>query len=183
MLGCIFMLALSFSFVYLLPAGLLDGLRGAGAPAADNGQRGEGEAADDAASRPHFDFYRLLPDKEVEPMPARGGGDGANARSPTRPSEQARGPASAPASPSTRSDGPAYFLQVGSFRGSGEAEKLHATLALSGIESQIRSAPGSDGRLWHRVLLGPYANPADARAARDELGRDHAITDTVLLRE
>ncbi|MQL49742.1 cell division protein FtsN [Photorhabdus khanii] len=44
------------------------------------------------------------------------------------------------------------ILQCGSFRNMDQAESVRASLAFSGIESQIITGDG-----WHRVVLGPYS--------------------------
>ncbi|CAQ86336.1 MULTISPECIES: cell division protein FtsN [Photorhabdus] len=44
------------------------------------------------------------------------------------------------------------ILQCGSFRNMDQAESVRASLAFTGIESQITTGGG-----WHRVVLGPYS--------------------------
>jgi cell division protein FtsN len=48
-----------------------------------------------------------------------------------------------------------YQLQCGSFRTRAQASALKATIAFTGIESQIRQAKGTTG-IWYKVILGPY---------------------------
>lgn len=50
-----------------------------------------------------------------------------------------------------------WLLQCGSFRNLEQAETVKAQLAFSGVEGYISSSDG-----WHRILLGPYSNRANA---------------------
>ena len=60
-----------------------------------------------------------------------------------------------------------YFLQVAAFQNPSDADNLKAQLALAGIEAQIQTATLPDGRVWHRVRVGPFSN-------KDELGKSRA---------
>jgi cell division protein FtsN len=51
-----------------------------------------------------------------------------------------------------------YFVQAGSFQNVGDAEKLKAKLAFSGLEASIQTANIPDKGVWYRVRLGPYNN-------------------------
>ena len=50
-----------------------------------------------------------------------------------------------------------YYLQAGSFRSEADADRVHAKLALAGIESKIQKV-SIDSDVWHRVRIGPYTD-------------------------
>lgn len=62
-----------------------------------------------------------------------------------------------------------YFLQVAAFPDPAGADNLKARLALSGIESKIQTAQLPDGKIWHRVRLGPFSDEAELNASRKAL--------------
>lgn len=66
--------------------------------------------------------------------------------------------------------GPPKLMQCGSFRKETDAETLRARIAMTGLESQVRSTTGSNG-LWYRVILGPYETKRDAERDRHKLQR------------
>lgn len=133
-------------------------------------------AAADEPARPTFDFYTVLPEKEVE-LP----GETAHEEPATSASTPAAGPTNA-ATPSpattaaadaTRTAVPAaapraLHLQAGAFGNAGDAEALRAKLALLGQTARIETAQ-ANGRTLHRVRLGPFANEADRAAVQATL--------------
>ncbi len=96
-----------------------------------------------ADAKPRFDFYKILPGTEEAVT------DKEFRRTPPALSKEV------------------YFLQVAAFQNPADADNLKAQLALSGIEAQIQTATLPDGRVWHRVRVGPFSN-------KDELGRSRA---------
>lgn len=103
------------------------------------------------AARPRFEFYSILPEMEVpvsaEALPERG------TREP--PKEDGN-----------------YLLQVGSFRGADEAERLKANLALLGMQAAIQTVSVDGRRTWHRVRLGPFPSLKEAYRVRDRLAQE-----------
>lgn len=103
------------------------------------------------AAKPRFEFYSILPEMEVpvsaEALPERG------TREPPR------------------GDGN-YLLQVGSFRGADEAERLKANLALLGLEAAIQTVSVDGRKTWHRVRIGPFSDLQEAYRVRDRLARE-----------
>ena len=100
-----------------------------------------------AAPKPRFDFYTVLPEMEV-----------------VIPEEEIRKPAPptiAPKSPSVKNtSAETFLLQMGSFRNYKDADRLKASLALLNIEADIQSVTigGSKGQnTFHRVRSGPYS--------------------------
>jgi cell division protein FtsN len=72
-----------------------------------------------------------------------------------------------------------YFVQVGAYGRTEEAEAQRARLAIQGFESKISEREQS-GRIMYRVRVGPFTQRADAQAAKDTL--DGSGTTTALVR-
>ena len=64
-----------------------------------------------------------------------------------------------------------YYLQVAAFPDPAGADNLKARLALSGIESKIQTAELPDGKIWHRVRLGPFSDQNELNHSREALKR------------
>ena len=122
------------------------------------------------APKPTYDFYTVLPEKEVE-LP----GDTAEAAAPGSTAPASAAPATAPAAnagTTTPSPAPAapsgLQLQAGAFGNAGDAEALRARLALVGQMARIETVQ-ANGRTLHRVRMGPYADVAARDAAQKAL--------------
>jgi cell division protein FtsN len=110
---------------------------------------------------PQFDFYTILPDKEVV-VPEY--------EIKTRTREERVGKAK-----ETH-----YIMQAGSFKSFKEADKLRAKLALMGIESKVQKAKVGSVN-WYRVKMGPFTQTASVNSIRSRLrqnGIDVIITET-----
>ena len=121
--------------------------------------------------RPTFDFYTVLPEKEVAlPGEATQGAaaSGANASAPPPPDNGTAGtpPVATTAAPPAPAGG--LQLQAGAFSNAGDAEALRAKLALLGRSARIEAVQ-ADGRTLHRVRLGPFATEAERAAAQAQL--------------
>jgi len=104
---------------------------------------------------PKFDFYTLLPDKEV-----------------VQPDSTRTPPKTTPPKPS--SDKPEQFLiQTGSFRDPQEADRRKAELILMGLDVKIQNVDLNDGETWHRVQIGPFKSEAKLDAAKSTLAENH----------
>ena len=68
-------------------------------------------------------------------------------------------------------EGGPYQMQCGSFRTKAQAETLKATIAFSGVESQIRQVEGTSGT-WYKVILGPYPRKRIAEKDKHKLSRN-----------
>lgn len=101
-------------------------------------------AAKPAEQKPRFDFYKILPETEEAVT-----------------EEIRRAPP-----PSSKE---VYFLQVAAFQNPAEADNLKARLALAGIESRIQTAQLPDGKVWHRVRVGPFTDMKELDASRATL--------------
>ena len=65
-------------------------------------------------------------------------------------------------------------LQAGSFRNRDDAEYMRAQLLMLGIgPTSTREALVKGGEVWHRVLVGPFANETALHAAQGKLQRQN----------
>ncbi|MGB5538680.1 MAG: SPOR domain-containing protein [Gammaproteobacteria bacterium] len=99
---------------------------------------GDGTRAPAPPPKPRFDFYTLLPEMEVL-VPEQ---------EITGKPEQGVPQVEAPGT---------YFLQVGSFRNSEQADRFKAELALLGLETSIQKVTIDNKTTWHRVRVGPFS--------------------------
>lgn len=94
-----------------------------------------------------FDFYTVLPRGEGAALPP--------------PATTTTG------QPTPRAE--RLYLQVGAFENPAEADNMKALLALNGIEAVAQRAKLDDGRIVHRVRVGPFARPEDMTSVRARL--------------
>ena len=139
----------------------------------------EPAATPDEPARPTFDFYTVLPEKEVE-LPGEPGADPsvvqnqspATAATGTPSASAPQGAQVADAARPEAATAPApsagLKLQAGAFSTAADAEALRAKLALLGMSARIEVGE-SGGRTVHRVRLGPYASAAEREAAQRAL--------------
>lgn len=110
---------------------------------------------------PQFDFYTILPEKEVV-VPEY--------EIKTRTREERVGKAK-----ETH-----YIMQAGSFKTFKEADQLRTKLASMGIESKVQKAKVGSVN-WYRVKMGPYTQTDSVNTIRGRLrqnGIDVIITET-----
>ncbi|MDO9270615.1 MAG: SPOR domain-containing protein [Methylobacter sp.] len=108
---------------------------------------------------PQFDFYTILPEKEVI-VP--------DYEINTRAREERVGQAKTAS----------YILQAGSFREFKDADSLRAKLALMGIESKVEKAKIGNV-IWNRVKMGPYTQMTSVSTIRSRL-RENGIDAVVM---
>ncbi|HEY8037017.1 MAG TPA: SPOR domain-containing protein [Methylobacter sp.] len=108
---------------------------------------------------PQFDFYTILPEKEVI-VP--------DYEINTRTREERVGQAKTAS----------YILQAGSFKDFKDADSLRAKLALMGIESKVEKAKVGTV-VWNRVKMGPYTQMASVSTIRARL-RENGIDAIVM---
>ncbi|MDO9049532.1 MAG: SPOR domain-containing protein [Methylobacter sp.] len=108
---------------------------------------------------PQFDFYTILPEKEVI-VPDH--------EINTRAREERVGQAKTAS----------YILQAGSFREFKDADSLRAKLALMGIESKVEKAKIGNV-IWNRVKMGPYTQMTSVSTIRGRL-RENGIDVVVM---
>ena len=150
-----------------------------------------------AGEEREYDFYTLLPGKEVplsdaelaateraeeqrlqalqEAQATRQDSlpepvDTTPAPAPEATSAPAPTVATAPASATAAGagDGSRYLLQAGAFQASGQAEELKARIALLGLGARVESAQ-IDGRTVYRVRMGPYGSATELAEAKRKL--------------
>ena len=102
-----------------------------------------------AAPEPTFDFYRILPSREVNLS--------------EWVEESPREVAAAPVEKGL------FILQVGSFKTFEAADQLKAELALLGINADIQRVVINGQDVLHRVRIGPFRDPAELDKARNNL--------------
>ncbi|HET6905727.1 MAG TPA: SPOR domain-containing protein [Rhodanobacteraceae bacterium] len=130
--------------------------------------------ADQAAkdtSKPTFDFYSVLPEKEVVIPDAQ-----LSAQAKAEQQKAAAANNAGTATAGNAAAGSGYLLQVGSFPSSADADSMKAKLALQGFTANVQPV-NINGQTWHRVRLGPFASATDLEAAKQRLSSAgiHAI--------
>lgn len=134
-------------------------------PAADKGAADKAGADKDAGDKTppanpdkivtKFDFYTLLPEREVLVPNDR------DARSAAEKAKPAQGQAQS-AAPEQ------LFLQVGSFRSAQEAERRRAQIAALGLDAKVESVV-ANADTWYRVQAGPFTSREQLSRTRDQL--------------
>jgi cell division protein FtsN len=121
-------------------------------------------AAESKPKKPSYDFYSVLPEKEVVIPDAE---ITAQARAESQQTQtQQPGDTPPPTPPAATGNG--YLLQVGSFPNASDAESMKARLALQGFVAAIQPVT-INGQTWNRVRLGPYQSAGDLEAAKQKL--------------
>ena len=121
-----------------------------------------------ADEKPQFDFYKILPGIE-EPITEKAFTEAVE-KSPS----PAPALAPAPSAPVNNLENnnvsqEKYYLQVGSFRKTDDAENLKARLALLGVVAFVQTADLSEKGIWHRVRVGPFTQKAEVDKVRASL--------------
>jgi cell division protein FtsN len=112
--------------------------------------------AEPAKPATKFDFYTLLPEREVI-VP--------NEREAIKPGDKPKNPAGD--TPAAETEEP-LFLQVGSFRAAQEADKRRAQIILLGLEAKVEAVQ-ANGDTWYRVQAGPFTSREKLSKARNQL--------------
>lgn len=115
--------------------------------------------ADGEKSR--FDFYEILP-----------GTDNATKSRESKPADSKaaeRKAAAAAPTPSAAGGADVYYLQAGAFQSAADADNLKARLALAGIEARVLTADLPEGKIWHRVRVGPLRSVDEVGRVRERL--------------
>ena len=109
-----------------------------------------GKPGDRPVEKPRFDFYKILPGGDATPAP----GDPAT-------------PDAAPAVPTEQ-----FYLQLGAFQKSADADNLKARLALLGVEASVQKVDIPGKGSMQRVRAGPYPRPEDMNRVRNQLAQN-----------
>lgn len=124
--------------------------------------------------KPKYDFYTLLPEKEVvipdAELKAQAEAEAKKNAVPVNPAT----PDLVTAAPEVPVAAEArYLIQAGAFKNPDEADNLKATIALTGEVARIESAE-INGTKVYRVRLGPYSTAGALSAAKQALS-SHGI--------
>jgi cell division protein FtsN len=123
-----------------------------------------------AKEKPQFDFYKILPGIE-EPVSEQAFTEAVE--QPQRTPNAAHNLENNSAVPNNAAL-EKYYLQVGSFRKTDDAENLKARLALIGVVAFVQAADLSEKGIWHRVRVGPFTQKAEVDKVRASL-QDNGI--------
>ena len=116
-----------------------------------------GKPGDRPTEKPDYTFFNTLPNGENAPvMPPTPAGH-------AQPSPQS---ASAPAQTAPAKQ---MYLQLAAFENAEQADDLKARLLLMGLDPVTQRAQLPDGRIVHRIRVGPYADRDDLKAMRARL--------------
>ncbi|HLI18581.1 MAG TPA: SPOR domain-containing protein [Rhodanobacteraceae bacterium] len=119
-----------------------------------------------ASSGSQFDFYKVLPEKEVVIPNAE---LSAMAKAEQQKAAAANNAsASAPAKATAGASEGGYVLQVGAFPNAGDADAMKAKLALQGFTAHVQAVT-LDGQVWNRVRIGPFASATQLQSVQKQL--------------
>jgi cell division protein FtsN len=113
--------------------------------------------------KPRFDFYTLLPEMEVVVQEQEITGK------PEEGVKQVEQPGT-------------YYLQVGSFKSSEQADRFKAELALLGLETSIQKVTIDNQNTWNRVRVGPFDDLDNLNRARRLLSKRNIESTLVKIR-
>ena len=124
--------------------------------------------------KPKYDFYTLLPEKEVvipdAELQAQAEAEAKKNAAPVNPATPDLVTATPETAPAAESR---FLIQAGAFKNPEEAENLKATIALTGEVARIESAE-INGTTVYRVRLGPYSTASSLSSAKQALS-SHGI--------
>lgn len=128
------------------------------------------EVIETASDKPKFDFYTILPEREVkvpewEPPPAV---DPA-----TLDPQEAE-------TVKQQTEAGTYVFQVGSFQSMQDADSVKARLIMLGFPVEIQRVVINGQKVWFRVRVGPYSEAGDLNRVRQRLSQNNM--DYILLR-
>ena len=160
--------------------------------ATDSSPAASDAPAEDAAAREtQYDFYTLLPGKEVQMSDAELAASAREEQAREARAQQAAAVATeaktSSSDPTPLADTPAatataadtgtttsdandarYVLQAGAFGGSGDAEATKARIAMLGLSARVESAQ-IKGKTVYRVRMGPYGSASELAEAKQKL--------------
>lgn len=101
--------------------------------------------ADSTKSATRFDFYTLLPEREIIV------------------------PIDKDETVASNEPEMVYILQAGSFRSLEDADRLRAKLILMGFDTHVEAVTVNNSDVWHRVQVGPFNSRSVLAKARGTL--------------
>lgn len=126
------------------------------------------------SSASQFDFYKVLPEKEVVIPNAELSAMAKAEQQKAAAANNTSTAAPATASAATNTDNTAasskgsYVLQVGAYPEADKADAKKAELALQGFTAHVQTI-SLDGKTWNRVRLGPFATATELQAMQKRL--------------
>ncbi len=128
-----------------------------------------GRPGEATAGRKDFEFYRILPQGQEGGTSSPVPDSTANTSVKNTNTQTAAVARSAPVSPSSTQQSDHLYLQVGAFENPAEADNMKALLALNGIDAAAQRTQLDDGRIVHRVRIGPFDSTEDMGPVRSRL--------------
>ena len=125
-----------------------------------DGETSELSQEETVADKPKFDFYTILPEREVKvpewepPKEKTPSGEEVNTGS--------------------------YVFQVGSFQKNSDADSVKARLVMLGFPVEIQRVVINGQKIWFRVRVGPYKDSSKLNSVRKRLSANNM--DYILLR-
>lgn len=118
-------------------------------PSDENPKPADSNASANTEDKTRFDFYTILPGSESK----------VSKEEENRLKENVQEPVVQKS----------YFLQVGAFQTSEEADNMKAKLALQGFEALVQTATIPDKGVWHRVRVGPLKDLEQINKTKSDL--------------
>jgi cell division protein FtsN len=122
-----------------------------------------------SSSNPAQILANNAPQKPATAIPAPG----------AKPAQAGSAAPAAPGAPSAADANTGYFLQVGAYKTSSDAEQQRARLAFQGFESKVTQRDAG-GVTYYRVRIGPFSKFDDMNSTRQRLS--DAGIDTAVIR-
>lgn len=162
-------------------------------PTASRSSEKKSSPSETETERPRFEFYTILPDREmiipdeeIGTRTARTPSDVSTERkrdtASDRPASTATTTSRTPATPSSSApaqSGQQYIIQAASFQNFADADRLKARIALLGIVASIQTVTIKEGEEWHRVRIGPVNSTEEVNRLRNRLA-EHKIKALVI---
>jgi cell division protein FtsN len=123
-------------------------------------------ASSASSSASQFDFYKVLPEKEVV-IPNAELSAMAKAEQQKAAAANNTSASTNPGAAATSSQG-GYVLQVGAFPSASDADTVKAKLALQGFTAHVQTVT-LDGQVWNRVRIGPFASATQLQNVQRQL--------------
>jgi cell division protein FtsN len=121
-----------------------------------------------ASSASQFDFYTVLPEKEVVIPSTELSAMAKAEQQKAAAANNAAAPASVGATAEQAASSGGYVLQVGSFPDASKADAKKAQLALQGFAAHVQTIT-LDGQTWNRVQIGPFASATELQRVQKRL--------------
>jgi cell division protein FtsN len=134
------------------------------------------KAAPPAPPKSNYDFYSVLPEKEVvipdSELSAKAKAEQQRAKQQAAQANAANNGTAAPqATTPPAASGGRYMLQVTATSDAGAADALKAKLTMLGFSAKVYTST-VDGKTLHRVRLGPFATASETESSKRALAEN-----------